>query len=78
MATLRPWGSTSRSMTGISTIFTAESGIQAISEFSSPLGSSISRMKSGSSRSRSWAVPSSVSSSKKRTLTIFALLILGR
>src|SRR5713101_8231740 len=46
------------------------SGIQAVSLFSSPPASSTSTRKSGSSKSRSRATPSRVSSSKKRTTTL--------
>src|SRR5581483_3445121 len=69
MATLRVGVSGSRdSPAGSSIHLTADIGTHAISLLESPEGSSTSTRKSGSSKSRSRAVPSIVSSSKKRTL----------
>ena len=76
MATLRVGVSlaSSRSI-GISTHLTAVIGIQAVSLFSSPASSFTSTRKSGSSKSRSRADPSSVSSSKNRTITLAIFLL---
>src|ERR1700694_5575947 len=71
MATFRVGVSEASSWSrGSSTHFTAVSGIQAVSSFSRPPASSTSTRKSGSSKSRSRATPSSVSSSKQRTTTL--------
>src|ERR1700687_2276601 len=67
MATFLVGVSEARSLSrGSSTHLTAVSGIQAVSLFSRPPASSTSTRKSGSSKSRSRATPSRVSSSKKR------------
>src|ERR1700687_1257733 len=71
MATFLVGVSEARSLSrGSSTHLTAVSGIQAVSLFSRPPASSTSTRKSGSSKSRSRATPSRVSSSKKRTTTL--------
>src|ERR1700681_1394313 len=71
MATLRVGVSEASSWSrGSSTHLTAVRGIQAVSLFSRPPASSTSTRKSGSSKSRSRATPSRVSSSKKRTTTL--------
>src|SRR5438270_977929 len=67
IATLRVGVSASSLSRCSSTHFTAVSGIHAVSLFSRPPASSTSTRKSGSSKSRSRATPSTVSSSKKRT-----------
>src|ERR1700687_3312566 len=71
MATFLVGVSEARSLSrGSSTHLTAVSGIQAVSLFSRPPASSTSTRKSGSSKSRSRAAPSRVSSSKKRMTTL--------
>src|SRR5690348_7541277 len=70
MATLRVGVSAARFLSSSSsTHLTADSGIQAVSLFSRPALLSTSTRKSGSSKSRSRATPSRVSSSKNRTVT---------
>src|ERR1035437_755193 len=77
IATFRVGVSDARSGSrGSSTHFTAVSGIHAVSLLSRPPASSTSTRKSGSSKSRSRATPSRVSSSKNRTTTLATVSLL--